>query len=138
MNQTLIIALLLALFDTELVGLSPGGIIVPAYFALYVDSPLRLLGTLALSFLCLGIVNLLSRHMILYGRRKYTVYLLTGILLKALAALLGHGTIVSVGTLIPGILAHEMERQKPLPTLLSLGIVTLATRLLLILLQLLP
>ena len=46
MNQTLIIALLLALFYTELVGLSPGGIIVPAYFALYFDSPLRLLGTL--------------------------------------------------------------------------------------------
>ena len=45
---------------------------------------------------------------------------------------------MSVGTLIPGILAREMERQKPLPTLLSLGIVTLATRLLLILLQLLP
>lgn len=135
MNQTLLIALLLALFYTELVGLSPGGTIVPAYFALYADSPLRLLGTLALSFLCLGIVRFLSRYAILYGRRKYTVYLLTGVLLKTLAAFLGHGIVVSIGTLVPGILAREMERQKPLPTLLSLGIVALATRLLVILLR---
>ena len=33
------------------------------------------------------------------------------------------------------ILGREMERQKPLPTLLSLGIVTLAARLVLILMR---
>ena len=135
MNQTLIIGLLAALLYTELVGLSPGGLIVPAYFVLYWNSPLRMAGTVLLAFLCMGIVKLLSRHMILYGRRKYTVYLLVGILLKAAAAALGYGTVVSIGTLIPGILGREMERQKPLPTLLSLGIVTLAARLVLILMR---
>lgn len=135
MNQTLIIGILLALLYTELVGISPGGIIVPAYFALYFQSPLRMAGTVLLAFLTMGIVRLLSCHMILYGRRKYTVYLLVGILLKAAAAFLGYGTVVSIGTLIPGILGREMERQKPLPTLLSLGIVTLATRMLILLLR---
>ena len=80
MNQTLVIALLLALFYTELVGLSPGGIIVPAYFALYFDSPLRLLGTLALSFLCLGIVNLLSAKV-----SSDMMYLLLGIMFVAVS-----------------------------------------------------
>ncbi|MCR5370570.1 MAG: poly-gamma-glutamate biosynthesis protein PgsC [Clostridium sp.] len=136
MNQTLILGLLLALVYTELTGLSPGGIIVPAYFALYFDSPLRMAGTLLLAFLCLGIVRFLSSHMILYGRRKYTVYLLVGILLKALAAAAGFGTVISIGTLIPGILGREMERQKVVPTLLSLGITVLAARLILALIHL--
>lgn len=136
MNQTLILGLLLALVYTELTGLSPGGIIVPAYFALYFDSPLRMAGTLLLAFLCLGIVRFLSSHMILYGRRKYTVYLLVGILLKAVAAAAGFGTVISIGTLIPGILGREMERQKAVPTLLSLGITVLAARLILALIHL--
>ncbi|HAE81118.1 MAG TPA: poly-gamma-glutamate biosynthesis protein PgsC [Lachnoclostridium sp.] len=137
MNQTLIIGILLALLFTELTGLSPGGIIVPAYFVLHWGSPLRMAGTLLLAFCCLGIVRLLSHHMILYGRRKYSVYLLVGILLKALAAAAGFGTVISIGTLIPGILGREMERQKVVPTLLSLGIVVLLSRLALILIHML-
>ena len=50
-------------------------------------------------------------------------------LLKLTAAQLGFGTALSIGSLIPGILARDMERQKILPTLLSLGAVTMLTRL---------
>ena len=57
------------------------------------------------------------------------MFLLTGVLLKLTAAQLGFGTALSIGSLIPGILARDMERQKILPTLLSLGAVTMLTRL---------
>lgn len=130
MNDILLLGIILGLIFTELTDLSPGGIIVPAYFAMYAYDWRRMLGTILLAFLCVLIVRFLSKYTILYGRRRYAVYLMTGILLKYLAGTLGAGTALSIGTLIPGILGREIERQKPLPTLLSLGIVTLAIRLL--------
>ena len=130
MNDILLLGIILGLIFTELTDLSPGGIIVPAYFAMYAYDWRRMLGTILLAFLCVLIVRFLSKYTILYGRRRYAVYLMTGILLKYLAGTLGAGTALSIGTLLPGILGREIERQKPLPTLLSLGIVTLAIRLL--------
>ena len=130
MNDILLLGIILGLIFTELTDLSPGGIIVPAYFAMYAYDWRRMLGTILLAFLCVLIIRFLSKYTILYGRRRYAVYLMTGILLKYLAGTLGAGTALSIGTLIPGILGREIERQKPLPTLLSLGIVTLAIRLL--------
>ena len=129
MNDTLLIGILLALLWTEFTDLSPGGIIVPAYFALYYNSPERMAGTVVLALLSLLIVRLLSRVMIFYGRRRYTMFLLTGAALKLAAAWLGFGTALSIGILIPGILGRDMERQHILPTLLSLCIVTMLTRL---------
>lgn len=125
MNELLLLGILLSLIYTEFTDLSPGGIIVPAYFAMYSYDWKRLLGTILISFACVYIVKFLSRYMILYGKRRYAVYIMTGILLKFLAGLLGGGASLSIGNLIPGILGRDMERQKPLPTLLSLGIVTL-------------
>lgn len=125
MNELLLFGILLSLLYTELTDLSPGGIIVPAYFAMYAYDWKRLLGTIVISFLCIGIVKLLSRFMILYGKRRYAVFIMTGIVLKFLAGPLGAGTAVSIGNLIPGILGRDMERQKPFPTLISLGIVTM-------------
>ncbi len=132
MNETILIGILLALLWTEFTDLSPGGIIVPAYFALYFDSPRRMAGTVVLALLTLLILRFLSRYLILYGRRRYAMFLLTGVLLKLGASLLGLGSAFSIGSLIPGILGRDMERQHVLPTLLSLAAVTLLIRLALI------
>lgn len=125
MNDLLLIGIFISLVFTELTDLSPGGIIVPAYFAMYAYDWKRLLGTILLSFVCMFIVRLFSKYMILYGRRRYAVYIMTSVLLKFIAGSLGAGAAFSIGNLIPGILGRDMERQKVLPTLLSLGIVTL-------------
>lgn len=136
MNELIFWGIVASLAFTELTGLSPGGIIVPAYFLLYWNDPARLLLTLGLSLACMGIVRLLSRFMILYGRRRYAVYLLTGILLKAGLALLYAKTSLplpnlslSIGYLIPGLLGREAERQGILRTFVSLGIVVCILRL---------
>ena len=134
MNDLLLLGIIAALIFTELTDLSPGGIIVPAYFAMYAYDWKRMLGTIVLAGLCVLIVRLFSKYMILYGRRRYAVYILTGVLLKFIIGGLGTGAAVSIGNLIPGILGRDMERQKALPTLVSLGIVTLFLRLLSILL----
>jgi len=44
--ETLFIGLILAFFYVELMDIYPGGIIVPAYIALYLDQPLRVLATI--------------------------------------------------------------------------------------------
>ena len=89
MNDILLLGIILGLIFTELTDLSPGGIIVPAYFAMYAYDWRRMLGTILLAFLCVLIVRFLSKYTILYGRRRYAVYLMTGILLKYLAGTLG-------------------------------------------------
>lgn len=135
MNDILLLGVFLSLIYTEMTDLSPGGIIVPAYFAMYSYDWRRLLGTVILSLLCVLIVHIFSKYMILYGRRRYAVYIMTGILLKFLFGSIGAGAAISIGNLIPGILGRDMERQKILPTLVSLAVVTLFIRLIYILVR---
>lgn len=136
MNETIFIGLLLSLIFTELTGISPGGIIVPAYFALYIDSPLRIITTLGLSFACFILVKILSRFTILYGKRKFAIYILIGILLKYLLGYFCYDNLfmvydikLTIGYLIPGILAKDIEKQGPIKTILSLFIVILIIKL---------
>ena len=134
MNVTLLSGILISLLYSEVTGLSPGGLIVPAYFAMYDRTPLRLFETIVLSLVCMLIVRGFSHIMILYGRRRYAVFILTGVLLKVACQSLIPGAFHPIGILIPGILGREMERQGILLTLLSLGITVLLIHFLLILL----
>ena len=55
--ETLLIGILVALIFSEVLDIYPGGIIVPAYFALYFDLPLRIVATLFVAFLSLFILR---------------------------------------------------------------------------------
>ncbi|MDR0841249.1 MAG: poly-gamma-glutamate biosynthesis protein PgsC [Christensenellaceae bacterium] len=136
MSRVLLIGILLSLFFYETTGVSPGGIIVPAYFALFIGEPLRMLSTLGIALVCLLTVKLLSNYMILYGRRRYAVYVLLGLFYKALLSLVllpnpafFFSISASIGYLVPGILAQDAERQGALKTLAALAAVTLLTHL---------
>lgn len=135
MNDILLLGIFLSLVFTELTDLSPGGIIVPAYFAMYAYDWKRLIGTVVLSLLCMLIVHLMSKYMILYGRRRYAVFIMTGVLFKFLLGSTGAAASFSIGSLIPGILGRDMEKQGVLKTLLGLGIVTLLIRMIFIVLR---
>ena len=135
MNDILLLGIFLSLIFTELTDLSPGGIIVPAYFAMYAYDWKRLLGTIILALLCMLIVHFMSKYMILYGRRRYAVYIMTGVLLKSLIGSMGAGVSFSIGSLIPGILGRDMEKQGIPKTLIALGIVTLLIRLIYIIVR---
>ena len=123
----------------EIVGLSPGGIVVPGYIALFLDQPVRILVTLLVALLTYFAVNMLSNYIILYGRRRFLAMVLIGFILKWLI----EGLIIkipisgiglqSIGYIIPGLIANEMRRQGILPTLYSLAIVSIIVRLILLL-----
>jgi poly-gamma-glutamate biosynthesis protein PgsC/CapC len=129
--ELFLIGLVAGFIYYEFVGISPGGVIPPAYFALFLHEPGRIMVTVALSLVVYGVVRLLQRHTFLYGRRRLLVALLLGFVVKWLAeALLAPNVSVpfeihAVGYLIPGLIANDMVRQRVVPTVLSLGIVTI-------------
>ena len=142
MNELAIISLLFSLLFVELTGIAPGGIIVPFYFVLYLDEPLKMAATVLAAALSVGIVRLLSNVTILYGRRRFALYIVVGILLKVLFTYLYTGPSymffdlsMTIGHLVPGILGSTMERQGVVKTTLALAAVTVTVRLLQVLLM---
>ena len=123
--ETLLIGLLLALLWAETTDVSPGGIIVPGYIALYLDQPLRVLATLVAALLTLLAYQFLARYLILFGRRRFVLMVLAGALLSQAWFMVlprffaAPPELRVIGWVIPGILASNLARQKFLPTLAS-------------------
>jgi len=131
--ETFLAGVVLAVLYTEITDLYPGGIIVPAYFALYLNEPLRLLGTLIIAGLALVLFRFLSRYFILFGKRRFVIFILLGTLLSQIWILLLPQLLPSaagfpiLGWVIPGLLANNLEKQRLLPTLASLFTVAVLT-----------
>jgi poly-gamma-glutamate biosynthesis protein PgsC/CapC len=125
----LVASVIISMLFYERIQLTTGGAIVPAYLALHLPSPLFIATTLAVSYLTFLLVNrVLARRTILYGRRKFEVEVLVGLALITAAA--GVGTwlgqvdplllgLSGIGFLVPGILAHDMSRQRPGKTVVA-------------------
>jgi poly-gamma-glutamate biosynthesis protein PgsC/CapC len=131
--ETLLVGLVLALLWAEITDVSPGGIIVPGYFALYLDRPLRAAATLAVALLTLAIYRFLARRLILFGRRRFVLMVLAGAVLSQAWLLVlprlfeAPAELRVIGWIIPGILASSLVRQKALPTVASLAAVATLT-----------
>lgn len=123
------IGLAVTLLFISITGYFPGGIIVPAYLVLFVDQPLRLLGTLAIAFITWGLYRLASRYLILFGKRRFVFLILTGaigaFIISYILPLFFPETIELkvIGWVIPGLIASQLEKQGLLITLSSLAIV---------------
>lgn len=113
---------------TELIGISPGGIVVPGYVALILDRPAALAGLLVLTTATYWTIRLLSGAVLLYGARRFGATVLVGLALSAATQLL-RGRLdplivewAGLGYIVPGLLAHQWDRQGVWPTLLALAI----------------
>lgn len=133
MSGTILIGIVVALLYAEIVGILPGGIIVPALMALYLDQPLRAVATVAAAFLSLGCYKLLERYFLIFGRRRFVLLLLLGAFFGQLWLLIWPRLFAApldmrvIGWIIPGLLANNLVRQKTWPTLASLATVTVLT-----------
>ena len=131
--ESAFIGLVLATLFTELTGLYPGGIIVPAYLALFVNQPLRLAGTLVVALLAWAVYRAMSRVFVVFGRRRFMLLILLG----GAWALLGYRIVPlawpaslelrAIGWVIPGLIANTFERQGLLPTVAAMGIAAATT-----------
>ncbi len=120
----LALGITLSLVFTELFGLASAGLVVPGYLALYLDQPARVLATIGVALATWAAVRHgWMRIMILYGRRRFGVTVLTGFILNALAAraagefALGPADLRAIGFLVPGLIANAALAQGVWPTL---------------------
>ena len=142
LTAMLVVGVVVSLVLTEIVGLSPGGIVVPGYVALLLDRPAALLGLLMASLATYGVVRLLRMQLILFGSRRFAVTVLVGLSFSTAAQWLSDSLVTvaplpvvwgGLGFIVPGLLAHQFDRQGILPTLAVLAIAAPITRLLTVL-----
>lgn len=113
----------------EVSGLTAGGIIVPGYLALYVNDPLIIIVTVLISTIVYAIVNILSNHLILFGKRRFFLIILIGFIIRSGVDYLNITIpeagieLQVIGYIIPGLIANEFFKQGILKTLMSMIIV---------------
>ena len=136
------LGLVISLIFSETLGLAAGGMVVPGYLALMIHQPLRIAGTIIVALLTFGALKLLSRYVLIYGRRRIVVAVLIGFSLGALSRdllLLKYQGIPvdlrTIGFVIPGLIANWMERQGAIQTLCVMTTTAVLVRLLLMLLN---
>ena len=139
--ESLFIGMLIGFLYYEWTGISPGGVVAPGYFALFLREPSRIGMTVLLALIVAGILELLSRRLLVYGRRKLLLALLLGFCLKLTVDLIVQPMPViavdlhSIGYILPGLIGNEITRQRVVPTLAGITVVTVCTALVLILLR---
>ena len=130
------IGMVLSLFLTETLGVTAGGIIVPGYIAMNLENPERLVITFGVSILTFLIIKLLSKFIMVYGKRRLVLALLIGFLLGYLSrseniitSSLGSTEFIVIGNIIPGLIANWMDRQGVLRTISTIIITAGITKL---------
>ncbi len=132
------LGLTLSLILSELVGLSSAGLVVPGYLALYLDQPARLAATFLVALGTWAAVKFgFARLVVLYGRRRFGITVLTGFLLNAA---LDHVLFVlppeaaglrAIGYIVPGLIANTALQQGVAATVGLTLLVAAAVRLIL-------
>ena len=72
-HNIVLLGVVLSILFYELTGFSPAGLIVSGYLALCLQTPARIAYTLFVVLLTWAAARVLSRWMILYGRRRFAV-----------------------------------------------------------------
>ena len=133
------IGMVLSILATETLGVTAGGIIVPGYIAMYLDRPERLIVTFGISLVVYIIIKLLSKIILIYGKRRLVLALLLGFLFGYLTRLdnifigkLTNMDFLVIGNIIPGLIANWMDRQGVIRTICTILITASLTKLLII------
>ncbi len=131
MIDILVLGVIISIVFYEITDLSPGGIIVPGLLVMYISTPLRMLYTLAVALGSYYLVKLLSRTFIIFGKRRFVLYVVVSLVLHFLFNLVfglftqdfSGTTVAIVGYTVSGIIANTCNKQGVLKTTLSLGVV---------------
>ena len=124
-NQIVLCGIIISLLYTEITGLS-AGLVVSGYLLLSLNSPIRIIYTIAVSLIAMFITKIFSRYVILYGRRRFAFLILLTFIIGFVVDRIKiiPGGVDIIGYVIPGIIARECDRQGVFTTILSLVIVT--------------
>lgn len=137
------IGLVFGLFFVEAFGLFAGGMVVPGYMALDMIHPGTVLLTLVTALLINLVIRFLSMFLVIYGRRRVSLTVLIAFLMGMLMRTIFSSLYVIehfggqwdvIGYIIPGLIALSMDRQGLIETVATLITVSVAIRLVLIVL----
>lgn len=109
------LGLILNLIAFEMLGISLGGFVVPGFLALEMQHPLSLGFTFAASVLTYLLIRMISNFTIIFGLRHLVIAMLVGFLFNEgillLPPMFHVSNIEGIGYILPGIIAHWMDRQ---------------------------
>jgi poly-gamma-glutamate biosynthesis protein PgsC/CapC len=135
MAEAIGLGLLVSLLFTEAVGFAAGGFVVPGYIALYLDQPMKIVGTLIAALLTFLVLRVLARFFLLYGRRSLVLAVLLGFVFGALIERIPNlafasleGGLSAIGYIIPGLIAYWMTRQGPIQTVAAMLVAAVLVR----------
>lgn len=120
------LSILISLTLFECFSIFAGGFISAGYIAFFLDQPFRIISTLIIATASYGIVELLNRRLILFGRRRFFLLISLSILLSFIFEksfiFVSHlnQDIRIIGYLIPGLIANDMSKQGIIKTVLIL------------------
>lgn len=133
------IGLAVSVLFSETFGIAAGGMIVPGYLALSLHQPMNLVLTVAAALVTFWLVRGISMFMIVYGRRRTVLMILTGFLVGGFTTRLVPSVTVTgevmevIGYVIPGLLAIWLDRQGVVETLSAALTASVLVKLVLIL-----
>lgn len=114
----IILGLTISLLFEIMIGISPGGLIVPSYIALVLDRPAVIINIFLISILTYLIIHYgLSKIVLIYGKRRFISCVMIALALKFIISLLYPVIPFSVfsfngiGVVASGILANSYFRQ---------------------------
>ncbi len=132
------LGIFISLILTETLGVTAGGVIVPGYIALYLHDPMRVVGTILISLLVYFLIRLMSRYVLIYGKRRLVLSLLLGFLFGYLSRIFMYFpeqdlNLAGIGNIIPGLIASWMDRQGVVRTLSVIMVIAVVVQLVLML-----
>jgi len=133
----IVIGLFITILFYERLKIAPGGMVVPGYIALFINHPEQIAYTFLLSFIVyLFVSKFLMKHMILFGRRRFTITILTGALFVIATEIFFQSYLTFepfigfeiIGIIIPGLIANEFVREdKPVYVLIAILFISILT-----------
>jgi len=108
------IGMLVGLLFSESLGVMGGGIIVPGYFALHLQDLSSVFVTFFIAIITFSLISILSRYLLIYGRRRVILSLLIAFLIGLFFREFIY--LEYIGFIIPGLIASWMDRQGILRT----------------------
>ena len=149
LNVSIGFGMVCSFFIAELLGVTAGGIIVPGYIAFYLDVPEKIFSTFFVSFLVFGILKIISKFVIVYGKRRFIICICLGFIIgttldsylsiffKSFQSM--HGKVLYdqlvIGNIIPGLIANWFERQGVIRTISSILITACIVKLITVIIE---
>ena len=107
------LGMLVGLLFSETLGVMGGGVIVPGYFAMHLQDFSSIILTFLIAYITFLIIHILSKYLLIYGRRRVILSLLIAFLIGLIfrQSIFINYPIDYIGFIIPGLIASWMDKQ---------------------------